>query len=106
MAQEELLLVIGSPVAQSTHAPKALCACPVPEVIRIVDNVEIVAVPQENEVPIPVHVKESPRYNMGIQCASQGCPQAHYSSRHTNHHAKQLGSHPYHLPPRFIGQDL
>ena len=108
MAQEELLLVIGSLVAQSSDVPEVSCACPVPEVIRIVDDMEMVTVPQENEVLIPVHVEEPPRYNVGIQHASQGCPVAHYhsSTHHTNHHAKQLGSHPYYLPPHFMGQDL
>ena len=108
MAQEELLLVIGSPVAQSIDVLKASCACPVPEVIRIADNVEMIVVPQENEIPIPVHVEEPPRYNVGIQHTSRGHPVAHYhsSTHHANHHAKQLGSHPYCLPPHFMGQDL
>ena len=108
MAQEELLLVIGSPVAQSIDVPEASCACPVPEVIRITDNVEMIAVPQENEVLIPVCVEELLRYNVGVQHTSQGCPVAHcHSSTHyTNRHAKQLGSHPYHSPPCFMGQNL
>ena len=54
MAQEELLLVIGSPVSQSPDMPEALCACPVPAVIRIEDDVEMTAVPSENEEAIPV----------------------------------------------------
>ena len=108
MAQEELLLVIGSPTAQSSDVPKVSCACPVPEVIRITDDVEMVTVPQENEVLIPVCVKEPLKYNVGIQHASQGRPVAHYhSSTHlTNCHAKQLGSHPYRSPPHFMGQDF
>ena len=108
MAQEELLLVTGSPVVQSSEVPEVLCACPIPEVIRITDDVEMVTVPQENEVPIPVCVEEPPRYNVGIQCASQGHPVAHYrsSTHHTSCHAKQLGSHPYRSLPRFMGQDL
>ena len=93
-------------VVQAINVPEALCACPVPEVIRIKDDMEMVAVSQENEVLIPVRVKESPRYNVGVQHASQGRPQAHYSSCHTNHHDKQLGSHPYHSPPCFMDQDL
>ena len=66
MAQEELLLVIGSPVAQSPDVPKASCACPIPEVIRIADDMEMTAVPSENEEAIPV----PPRYLVGNQHAS------------------------------------
>ena len=104
MAQEELLLVIGSPVAQSPNVPEALCACTVPEVIRVMDDVEMTAVPSENEEAIPI----LPRYLVGSQCASQGHLVAHYhsSTHHTNCHAKQLGSHPYCSPPHFMGQDL
>ena len=104
MAQEELLLVIGSLVSQSPDVPEVSCACPVPEVIRIADDVEMTAVPSENKEAIPV----PPRYSVGSQHASQGCPVAHYhsSTHRTNCHAKQLGSHPYCSPPRFMGQDL
>ena len=77
------------------------CGCPVPDVIRIEDDVELVAVPQENKRPIPVHVEEPLRYNMGVQCASCGCPQAHYSSRCVNHHAKQTGYSPYPCPASY-----
>ena len=66
MAQEELLLVIGSPMAQSTDVPKALCACPVPDVIRLKDDVEMTTVPSENEEAIPVPL----RYSVGSQHAS------------------------------------
>ena len=104
MAQEELLLVIGSPVAQSPNVPEVLCACPIPEVIRITDDVEITAAPSENEEAVPIPL----RYSVGSQQASQGCPVAHYHSftHHSNHHAKQLGSHPYHSLPHFMDQDL
>ena len=104
MAQEELLLVIESPVAQSPNIPEASCACPVPEVIRIADDVEMTAMPSENKEVIPV----PPRYLVGSQYASQGCLVAHYCSSTccTNCHAKQLGSHPYHSPPCFMDQDL
>ena len=104
MAQEELLLIIGSPVAQSPNVPEALCACLVPEVIKIADDVEMTAAPSENEEAIPVPL----RYSVGSQRASRGCPVAHYcsSTRHSNRHAKQLGSHPYHSPPCFMDQDL
>ena len=43
MAQEELLLVVGSPASQSPDMPEALCACLVPAVIRLEDNVEMTA---------------------------------------------------------------
>ena len=66
MAQEELLLVIGSPMAQSTDVPEVLCACPVPEVIRIADDVETTATPSENKEAIPVPL----RYSVGSQHAS------------------------------------
>ena len=66
MAQEELLLVIGSPVSQSPDVPKAAYACPVPAMIRIEDNVEMTAAPSENKEVIPV----PPRYLVGSQCAS------------------------------------
>ena len=48
------------------------------------------------------------RYLVGSQLASQGCPVAHCHSSTccTNCHAKQLGYHPYSLPPHFMGQDL
>ena len=66
MAQEELLLVIGSPVAQSPDVPKASCACPVPEIIRIADDMEMTVAPSENEEAILI----LPRYLVGSQCAS------------------------------------
>ena len=63
--------------------------------MRIEDDVELVAVPQENKRPIPICIEELPRYNMGVQHASHGCPQAHYSSHCINHHTKQTGYSPY-----------
>ena len=66
MTQEELLLVIGSLVSQSLDVPKMLCACLVPAVINIEDDVEMTAMPSENEEAIPV----LPRYLVGSQCAS------------------------------------
>ena len=66
MAQEELLLVIGSPVSQSPDVPEVLCACPVPAVIRIEDDVEMTTVPSENEEAIPVLL----RYLVSSQHAS------------------------------------
>ena len=100
--KEEPLQIIGSPISQ--HLPKDVqmtCGCPVADVIRIEDDVELVAVPQENKVPIPVCVEELPRYNVGVQHASHGHPQAHYSSRCVNHHAKQTGYSPYPHPASY-----
>ena len=91
-------------MTQSPDVPKASCACPVPEIIRIVDDIEVTAAPSENEEAIPVLL----RYLAGSQCTSQGCPLAHYCSStcHTNCHARQLGLHPYCLLPCFMDQDL
>ena len=53
VAQEEQLLVFGSPAVE--EAPILLpspCACPVPAVIHIEDDVEMTTVPRENERPI------------------------------------------------------
>ena len=100
--EEEPLQVIRSPISQ--HLPEDVqttCGCPALNIFRIEDGVELVAVPQENERPIPVHIEELPRYNVGVQCASCGHPQAHYSSHHTNRHAKQIGFSPYPCPARY-----
>ena len=105
---EEALLIFGSPVSQSLPTEVSeTCGCPIPSVIRIEDDIEMVAVPQENAEPLPVCV-EPPRYDMGIQRASRGRPLAHYcsSTRHRNRHAKQLGVHPYSHPGYFMDQDL
>ena len=65
VAQEEPLLVFGSPVPQSSpEVPEASCAYPVPAVIRIEDDVEMTAVPSENEEVTPVPL----RYSVGVQC--------------------------------------
>ena len=72
---EEALLVFGSPVSQSLPTEVSeTCGCPVPSVIRIEDDVEMVAVPRENEEPLPVCMEEPPRYNVGSQRASRGHP--------------------------------
>ena len=69
--EEEPLRIIRSPISQHLSMDvQATCGCPVPNVFRIKDNVELVAVPQENERPIPVCVEEPPRYNVGVQHAS------------------------------------
>ena len=107
---EEALLVFGSLVSHTLPTDVSeTCSCPIPSVIRIEDDVEMVAVPQENTEPLPVYVYvEPPRYDVGIQCASHGRPLAHYhsSAHHYNCHAKQLGIHPYSHPGYFMGQDL
>ena len=98
---EEALLVFGSPASQSLPTEvRETCGCPVPSVIRIEDDVEMVAVPQENEEPVPVRVAEPPRYDVGGQRASRGRPLAHFrsSTRHRNCHAKQIGFSPYPHP--------
>ena len=102
---EESLLVFGSRVSQlSPKVPKASCACLVPAIIRIKDDVEMTAVPSENKEAIPVPL----RCTMGVQCASCGWPLAHHCSStcYANYHTKQLGYHPYSSPPRFMGQDI
>ena len=103
---EEALLVFGSPVSQTLPTDVSeTCGCPIPSVIRIEDDVEMIAVPQENKEPLPIRVEEPPRYYVGSQRASRGHPQAHFrsSTHHRNRHAKQLGSCPY--PGFFMGQD-
>ena len=101
---EEMLRVIRSPISQ--HLPEDVQTthgCPVPNIFRIEDDVELAAVPQENKVPIPICVEELLRYNIGIQHASQGCPQAHYSSHHVNH--CQGHSHPKLLVALGVGSE-
>ena len=105
---EEALLVFGSPVSQTLPVDvREACGCPIPLVIQIEDDVEMVAVPQENAELLPVCV-EPLRYDMGIQHASRGRPLAysHLSAHHRNCHAKQLGVCPYSHPGYFMGQDL
>ena len=101
---EETLLVFGSPVSQSLPMDVGeTCGCPIPSVIRIEDDVEMVAIPQENEEPVPVRVAEPPRYGVGAQRASRGRLLAHFrsSTHHRNRHAKQTGFAPYCHPGYF-----
>ena len=105
---EESLLVFGSPVSQTLPTDVSeTCGCPIPSVIRIEDDVEMVMVLQENVEPLPVHVEPS-RYNMGTQRASHRHPQAHFCSStcHHNCHAKQLGTCPYSHLGYFMSQDI
>ena len=108
MAQDEQHLVFGSPAVE--EAPILLllsCACPVPAVVHIEDDVEMTTVPRENERLIPVQVERPPRYTVGVQCSSRGRLVAHYKSStcHLNCHAKQLGIHHPSSPETFMGQD-
>ena len=108
VASEVPLFVFGSPA--ETPAPILLplsCACPVPAVIHLEDDVEMTAVPRENNTLIPVQVERPPRYTVGIQRASRGRPLAHYksSTRRLNRHAKQLGVCHIPSPETFMGQD-
>ena len=98
---EETLLVFRSPISQTLPSEvQGTCGCAVPTVITIEDDVEMSIVPRENEEAIPIQVERPPAYAMGLQRSSRGRPMAHYrsSTRCTNHHSKQLGSHPYHHP--------
>ena len=105
---EEALLVFGSLVSHTLPTDVSeTCGCPIPSVIRIEDDIKMVAIPQENAEPLPVCV-EPPRYDVGIQCASCGCPLAHYcsSTRHHNRHSEQLGACLYPHPGYLMDQDL
>ena len=110
VAQEEVpLLVFGEVLPGDTQSlpveVQETCGCPVPAIIRIEDDVEMVAVPRENHTPIPVPL----RHTVCNPHASRGISKAYFrsSTRRTNHHAMQLGSRPYlsHLG-YFMGQDL
>ena len=108
VASEAPLLVFGSPA--EGPAPILLpstCACPVPAVIHLEDDVEMTAVPRENNTPIPVQVERLPRYAMGVQRSSRGRPLAYHksSTRRINRHAKQLGVRHIPSPETFMGQD-
>ena len=110
VAQEEVpLLVLGEVLpgdAQSLPVEvQETCGCPVPAIIRIEDDIEMVATPRENNTPIPV----PPRHTVRNPRASRGVTKAHFRSStcHTNRHTMQLGSRPYPSHPGyFMGQDL
>ena len=109
VAQEEPLLVFGSPLLQSLPVEvQETCGHPVTTLIEIKDEVEMPVVPRENESLIPVQVERPLRYDVGSQCASRGRPLAHFKSLtcRCNHHAKQLGYRPYPHLGFFHGQDL
>ena len=110
VAQEEVpLLVFGEVLPGDTQSlpveVQETCGCPVPAVIRIEDDVEMVAAPRENHTPIPV----PPRHTVCNPRASRGVTKAyfHSSTRRTNCHAMQLWSRPYPSHPGyFMDQDL
>ena len=110
VAQEEVpLLVFGEVLPGDTQSlpveVQETCGCPVPTVIRIKDDVEMVAALRENNTPIPV----PSRYTVRNPRASRGNSKAYFrsSTRRTNRHAMQLGSRPYPLHlGYFMGQDL
>ena len=59
VAQEEVpLLVFGEALPGDTQSlpveVQETCGCPVPTVVRIEDDIKMVAVPRENNTPIPV----------------------------------------------------
>ena len=103
------LLVFGEVLPGDTQSlpveVQETCGCPVPAIIRIEDDIEMVAAPRENNTPIPV----PSRYTVCNPRASRGNSKAYFrlSTRHTNRHAMQLGSHPYPSHPGyFMDQDL
>ena len=114
VAQEEVpLLVFGEVLPGETQSlpveVQETCGCPIPAVIRIEDDVEMVAALRENNTPIPVRVDELPLSSVRTQRASRGKSKAYFrsSTRRANHHTMQLGSRPYPSHPGyFMGQDL
>ena len=111
VAQEAPLLVFGEVLPGDSQTllteVQETCGCPVPAIIRIKDDVEMVAVPRENNTPIPVWVDEFPMFTVGGQCASRCKPKAHFHSSTccANCHATQLGSCPYLQLEHFMDQD-
>ena len=114
VAQEEVPLLVFSEVlpgdTQSLPVEvQETCGCPVPAVIRIEDDVEMVAAPRENNTPIPVRVDELSSLPVRTQRASRGRFKAYFcsSTHRTNRHTMQLGSRPYPSHPGyFMDQDL
>ena len=97
VTQEEVpLLVFGEVLpGDSQSLPvkvQETCGCPIPAVIRIEDDVEMVTAPMENTTPVPV----PPRHTVRTQRASRGVSKAYFrsSTRRRNRHAMQLGVHP------------
>ena len=108
VAQETPLLVFGEVLPGDSQALpvdiQETCGCPVPDVVRIEDDVEMVTAPRENNTPIPVQVDELPSFSVRTPCASHGKSKAYFrsSTRRANCHAMQLGSCPYPLHPGYF----
>ena len=111
VAQEAPLLVFGEVLPGDSQTLLAdvqeTCGYLVPAIVRIEDNVKMVAAPRENNTPILVWVDEFPMFAVGGQHASHHKPKAYsHSSTHcANHHAMQLGSRPYPQLEYFMDQD-
>ena len=107
VAQETPLLVFGEVLpGDSQSLPtevRETCGCPVPAVIRIEDDVEMVAAPMESNTPIPV----LPRYTVRSQRGSRGVTKAYFRSStcRRNRHAMQLGVRPTTESEFFMEQD-
>ena len=113
VAQETPLLVFGEALPGDSQALpvdiQETCGCPIPDVVRIEDDVEMVAMLRENNTPVPIRVDELPLFSVRTQRASGGKFKAYFrsSTRRANHHAMQLGSRPYPSHPGYcMGQDL
>ena len=113
VAQETPLLVFGEVLPGDSQAlpvdVQETCGCPVPDVVRIKDDVKMVTALRENNTPIPVRVDELPSFSVRTPRASRGKSKAyfHSSTCRANRHAMQLGSRPYPLHPGyFMGQDI
>ena len=113
VAQETPLLVFGEVLPGDSQALpvdiQETCGCPVPDIVRIEDDVEMVTALRENNTPIPIWVDELPSFSVRTQRASRGKSKAYFRSStcHTNRHAMQLGSRPYPSHPGyFMGQDI
>ena len=109
VAQEEVpLLFFGKVLPRDSQSlpieVQEMCGCPVPAVIRVEDDVEMVVAPTENHTPIPV----PPRYTVRSQRGSRGVTKAyfHSSTCHCNRHAMQLGVCPTTKLEFFMGQDI
>ena len=111
VAQEAPLLVFGEVLPGDSQAlpteVQETCGYLVPAIVRIKDDVEMIAALRENNTPIPVWVDEFPMFAVGGQCTSHHKPKAHFcsSTHHANCHAMQLGSCPYPQLEHFMDQD-
>ena len=110
---ETPLLVFGEVLPGDSQTMPAdvqeTCGCPIPDIVRIEDDVEMIAAPRENNTPIPIRVDELPTFPVRAQRALRGVSKPYFrsSTRRANRHAMQLGSRP--SPSHhgyFMGQDL